>query len=259
MLKTRLIAVIIVRQGQVVQSVQFKHTNVIHYDACHAVEAFNSWDIDELIVLNVSRKSETRSEFLEVVSQISKYCFVPLSVGGWISNADYATELLRCGADKLVLNSAIVQQPELVRTLSDKFGAQCIVGSLDIKPDVDGKKCVWIDRGRQQTSLTALTWLEQAQSLGIGEVFFNSIMHDGARRGYDLATLQEICQIASVPVIAFGGVFAWQDLLDGINVGADAVAAANIFHYTELSTKKAKQFLNEHGVMVRLKSDVIQF
>ena len=120
MLKTRLIAVIIVRQGQVVQSVQFKHTNVIHYDACHAVEAFNSWDIDELVVLNVSRKSETRDNFLNVVSQISKYCFVPLSVGGWITDSDYAGELLRCGADKLVLNSVIVEQPNLVRMLSEK-------------------------------------------------------------------------------------------------------------------------------------------
>lgn len=251
MLKRRLIAVIIVRQGQVVQSVQFKHTNVIHYDAIHAVEAFNAWDIDELVLLNVSRKPESRDGFLQVVESASRYCFVPLAAGGWIGDDDYASRLLRSGADKLVLNTALADDPALVSRLSEKYGAQCIVASLDVKHDAEGKATVFVDRGRRDTGQPPAEWARRAESLGAGEILFNSVDQDGARQGYDLASLKAVCGTVSVPVIAFGGVFTWQHLLEGIQAGADAVAAANIFHYTEHSTKKAKTYLLEHGVNVR--------
>lgn len=251
MLKKRLIAVIIVRQGQVVQSVQFKHTNIIHYDAVHAVEAFNSWDVDELVLLNVSRKEESQEEFLRVVENTSKYCFIPLAAGGWINNAEYAGRLLRSGADKLVLNTALADKPELVIELSNRYGAQCIVASMDAKRSTGGKPTVWVDRGRRDTGLVPEDWARHAQTLGAGEIFFNSIDHDGARKGYDLESLPRICNAVSIPVIAFGGVFEWDHLLAGINAGVDAVAAANIFHYTEHSTKKAKSYLIGHGVDIR--------
>ncbi len=251
MLKKRLIAVIIVRLAQVVQSVRFKHTNVIHYDAVHAVEAFNNWDVDEIILLNVSRKEESQEEFLRVVENTSKYCFIPLAAGGWINNAEYASRLLRSGADKLVLNTALAEKPELVTELSSRYGAQCIVASMDTKRSENGNPTVWVDRGRQDTGCPPEDWARHAQSLGAGETLFNSIDHDGARKGYDLETLHGICNAISIPVIAFGGVFEWDHLLAGIKAGADAVAAANIFHYTEHSTKKAKSYLIRHGVDIR--------
>ena len=251
MLKHRLVAVIIVREDQVVQSVRFKHTNVIHYDAIHAVEAFNAWDIDELVLLNVSRNAESREIFLKVVESASRYCFVPLAAGGWIEDDGYASRLLRSGADKLVINTALADNPALVTRLSDKYGAQCIVASIDVKHSANGEASVVIDRGCRDTGQSPAAWAKQAEALGAGEIFFNSVDHDGARQGYDLTSLKAVCEAVSVPVIAFGGVFTWQHLLDGIEAGADAVAAANIFHYTEHSTKKAKIYLLEHGVNVR--------
>ena len=251
MLKTRLIAVLILRDGQVVQSVRFKHTNVIHYDAVHAVECFNKWAIDEIVMLNVSRDAASRQGFLDTVGRISAQCFVPLSAGGWVTDMDYARALLANGADKLVLNTALADDPDLVTDLARRFGRQCIVASMDVKRDAEGRAWVMVDRGARATGVDPVTWLRRAEALGAGEILFNSVDHDGARKGYDLESLRAICAAASVPVIAFGGVFTWDDLLRGIEAGADAVAVANLFHYTEHSTRKAKRHLVQSGVAVR--------
>ena len=122
MLKKRLIAVLILRNGQVVQSVRFKHTNVIHYDPVHAIEAFNKWATDEIVVLNVSRDSSKMNEFSDIIARISRECFVPLSAGGWITNEEYAEKLLRSGADKLVVNTILRDNPALVSSLSKRYG-----------------------------------------------------------------------------------------------------------------------------------------
>ena len=251
MLKKRLIAVLILRDGQVVQSIRFKHTNVIHYDPVHAMEAFNKWSVDEIVLLNVSRGSESREAFAQAVEQVSRHCFVPLSVGGWITDAAYARHLLSKGADKLVLNTAFAEDPELVQTLSRRFGKQCIVASIDVKRDEAGTAKVTVDRGARLLDEEPVAWARRAQELGAGEIFFNSVDHDGARKGYDIASIKAIAGSVDIPVIAFGGVFTWSHLLAGIEAGADAVAAANIFHYTEQATRKAKSFLAAAGVPVR--------
>ncbi len=251
MLKKRLIAVLILRDGQVVQSIRFKHTNVIHYDPVHAMEAFNKWSVDEIVLLNVSRHADSRAAFAQAVEHVSRHCFVPLAVGGWISDAAYARELLSRGADKLVLNTAFADDPELVRTLSRRFGRQCIVASSDVKRDEADAARVAVDRGGRVMAEDAVSWALRAQELGAGEIFFNSIDHDGARKGYDLETIRAVTAAVDVPLIAFGGVFTWSHLLAGIEAGADAVAAANIFHYTEQATRKAKTFLANAGVPVR--------
>lgn len=251
MLKKRLIAVLILRDGQVVQSVRFKHTNVIHYDPVHAVECFNKWAVDEIVMLNVSPGAESRDGFLEAVGRISKECFVPLAAGGWITDMDYARALLANGADKLVLNTLFADDPERVTAMSRRFGRQCIVCSLDVRRDADGRVEVVVDRARRATGVDHVAWARRAVELGAGEIFFNSVDHDGARKGYDLATLGELCRAVNVPVIAFGGVFGWDHLVDGLKAGADAVAVANQFHYTEHSTRKAKRHLVQSGVAVR--------
>jgi cyclase len=251
MLKKRLIAVLILRDGRVVQSVRFKHTNVIHYDPVHAVECFNKWAVDEIVMLNVSPSPDSRQDFLEAVGRISEECFVPLSVGGWITDGDYARALLSKGADKLVLNTLFADDPDLVTALSRRFGRQCIVASMDVKRGEAGEAQVMVDRGRRATGVAPVAWAQRAETLGAGEIFFNSMDHDGARKGYDLETLGAVCRAVSVPVIAFGGVFTWNHLLDGLKAGADAVAVANQFHYTEHSTRKAKRYLVQSGVAVR--------
>lgn len=251
MLKKRLIAVLILRDGQVVQSIRFKHTNVIHYDPVHAMEAFNKWSVDEIVLLNVSRGADSRDGFAQSVEHVSRHCFVPLSVGGWITDAGYARGLLARGADKLVLNTAFADDPPLVQTLARRFGKQCIVASIDVKRDAAGAARVAVDRGQRLLDEEPAAWARRARDLGAGEIFLNSVDHDGARKGYDLDSLRAVAAAVDLPVIAFGGVFTWSHLLAGIEAGAEAVAAANIFHYTEQATRKAKSFLANAGVPVR--------
>lgn len=251
MLKKRMIAVLILRDGQVVQSVRFKHTNVIHYDPVHAMEAFNKWSVDEIVMLNVSPKPSSVVQFIKIVDRISRECFVPLSVGGWITTEEIAARMLASGADKLVLNTAFVKQPDLVRSLSKKYGQQCIVASIDVKRLENGAVKVITDRATQMLDCSGDEWARRCVELGAGEIFFNSVDHDGARRGYDLDGLRAICSSVDVPVIAFGGVMLWKHLGQGFDAGAGAVAAANVYHYKEQATRAAKSFLASKGYNVR--------
>ena len=251
MLKKRFIAVLIINGQNVVQSVRFKHTNAIHYNAVNAIECFNKWAVDEIIILNVSRENNSKFEFLKTIKNICKKCHVPVSVGGWIDDGEYAKQLFFCGADKIVLNTPFYLNPGLCTDLSLKFGQQSIIGSIDIKK-TNNEPHAWVDRGRKNTLVKPDTWAKKIQHLGAGEIFFNSIDHDGARKGYDNETLNKVCRNVSIPVIAFGGVFNWQHLLEGFDSGADAVAVANQLHYTEHSARKAKKFLIEHGINVRV-------
>lgn len=251
MLKTRVIAVIIIRDGGVVQSVKFRHTNVIHYDAFHAVEMFNRWAVDEMMLINVSREINSQSRFLDILKHVSSTCFVPLSVGGWITTEDYGRALIENGADKLVLNTAFYESPQLVKTLSRRFGVQCIVGSVDVVAGSDGRSVIAVNRGQQQIEQPPDLWAAKMVKMGAGEIFFNSIAFDGNRKGYDLTNLEKVCQAVDVPVIAFGGVFSWKHMEQGLDAGADAVAAANIFHYKEHATKQAKRYLAGKGFSIR--------
>lgn len=250
MLKKRVIAVVIIRDGGVVQSEGFKHTHVIHSDAFHAVEAFNRWAVDEIILLNVSLSRKSRTDFLAIVERVSKTCFIPLTVGGWIDTEEYGAKLIENGADKLIINTAWELNVAVPRCLSQRFGKQCIVASIDVK-SINGKKEVHIDRGRQHLKLSPLYWAQHCIKNGAGEVFINNIEHDGLRKGYDLETITLLAQGISVPVIAFGGVFNWEHMAEGLDAGADAVAAANIFHYKELAAKQAKRYLARKGFNLR--------
>lgn len=251
MRKIRLVAILVVREGQVVQSVKFKHTNVIHSDPIHAMDCFNRWDVDEIVVLNVSRNVETRDDFLQLIDRISARCFVPITVGGWITDTKYASMLLRSGADKLSLNTAFHTDPVFTKQLALLYGSQCIVASIDIKSLPDGTRSVVVDRGRVDIGVSPTDWARRAVELGAGEILLNSIDHDGNRGGYDLVAVKEICRNVTVPVIAFGGVAQWNHLADGVEAGADAVAVANALHYTEHSVRKAKEFLINSGISIR--------
>lgn len=252
MLKNRLIAVLIVRDGTVVQSVQFRHTNVIHWKPLTAIDFFNTWAVDEIVVLDVSREYGDRQLFYDLLRGLSKKCFVPLAAGGWVRVPHDIHALLEAGADKVVMNTEAFRRPELIRESADIFGRQCIVVSIDTKMAGSGRREVVIDRGREATGVDPVTWALAAEAAGAGELFVNSIDHDGHRQGYDIPLLQAVTQAVHIPVIAFGGVLTWQHLVDGITLGgASAVAAANIFHYTEHSTRKAKRFMRDAGLPVR--------
>lgn len=252
MLKRRLVPVLILRDGMVVQSVQFKHTNVIHWKPLTAVDFFNKWAVDEIVILDVTRNKQNRQKFLDVVFGLSNKCFVPLTVGGWVDSLDEVLKLLRLGADKVVINTEAVRNPNLISECASVVGSQCIVVSIDVKAGDDGRYEVYIDRGREPTSLSPSEWARDAEKMGAGEIFLNCIDRDGFRQGYDLNLLKGVAAAVDIPVIAMGGVFTWQHLVDGVVIGgADAVAAANIFHYTEHSTKKAKEYMRQAGLDVR--------
>jgi cyclase len=252
MLKKRLIPVLILRDGRVVQSVQFKHTNVIHWNPVTAVDFFNAWAVDEIIILDVSRNVAQRQKFYDAVSGLSTKCFVPLSVGGWVASVEDMRKLLRIGADKVVVNTAAVRRPGLLAEGASVFGSQCIVVSIDARRNPEGRREVYVDRGREATGLDPVAWAQTAVAHGAGELLVNSIDHDGNRGGYDLELVRSVAEAVDVPVIAFGGVFTWDHLVRGVvEAKADAVAAANIFHYTELSTRRAKDHLRQAGIDVR--------
>lgn len=252
MLKHRLIPNIILNNGNIVQSVNFKHTNVIG-NAITAVDFFNSWAVDEIIILDVSRSTDYRKNFHKIIMGLSKRCFIPLAVGGWIRDIKEIQQLLQEGADKVLINSEAVKNPDFIKECTRIFGSQCIVISVDVMKNNSNQYEVFVDRGRQGTGLNPVDWVKELEKLGTGEILLTSIDHDGTRIGYDLKLLQEVCTNVTIPVITFGGVGKWEHFVDGIKIGkADAVSAANIFHFSEHSTFNAKEFMIKSGLNVRI-------
>jgi len=251
MLKHRLVPNIILNNGNIVQSVNFNHTNVIG-NAITAIDFFNSWAVDEIIILDVSRTADNRTKFHKIISGLSKRCFIPLTVGGWIKNVPEIHQLLKEGADKVSINTEAVLNPDFITESSRVFGSQCITVSIDVKNNESGDYEVFIDRGKEATGLNPIDWAKQVQKLGAGVILLTSIDFEGGREGYEIKLLQKVCENVTIPVIAFGGVGKWQHFVDGIKIGkADAVSAANIFHYTEHSTYEAKKFMENAGINVR--------
>ena len=251
MVRDRLVAVIIVKDGVVVQSEQFRHPNVIHYDAKHAVEAFSNWNVDEIVLLNISHKSESHEKFLELLKSVASVCMVPLSVGGNIKTFENGLDLIRNGADKLVINTLFNTQPEIISKLSAHFGKQCIVASIDVKSTGELRPQVFVDKGRVNTGFELSYWIKYCEQYGAGEIFLNNIDHDGMRHGYDLASLKECVKCTNLPIIIFGGASQNKHFEDGLDAGASAVAAANMWHYTEMATKRVKKYLIQNGYNFR--------
>jgi len=252
-LKKRLVPVLILRHGQVVQSLRFQHTNIIHQKASIAVEYFNRWAADEIVVLDVSPDLSARPAFHEAVQELSTRCFVPLTVGGWVTSVAEARALLRAGADKIAINSEALRRPAFLGECARIFGRQCVVAAIDVRMRQASRAYeVYGERGRTPTGLSPAPWAREAQEIGAGEIFLTSIDRDGSRQGYDLELIRAVVEAVDVPVIAFGGVSTWQHLVDGILAGkADAVSAANVFHYTENSARKAKDYMRRAGIEVR--------
>lgn len=251
MVKKRLIANLVWRNGMIVQSINFKLTNVIG-NAITAVDFFNSWAIDEIVLLDVSRTKEYREDFLRVVRELSKRCFVPLTAGGWVESTSDIRELLLCGADKVSINTQAFEIPEFITEAAKMFGNQCVVVSIDARRGPDGLHEVIIGRGRKATGTSVVEWAKKAEEHNAGEILLTSIDNDGGRNGYDLNLIRSVTSAVKIPVIAFGGVGRWEHLVEGITIGgAEAVAAANIFHYVEHSTKLAKEYLVQQGVDTR--------
>ena len=253
MTKNRLIASLLVYNGNVVQTRKFKRTNMVG-SALTAVDFFNCWTVDEIIVLEISYSDTFIDRFINIVENLSKRCFVPLTVGGKIRDLELVKRYTRAGADKVVLNTQAVSNPELITKISNEFGSQCVVISIDgiCNAEMPCGYEVVTNNGKDRTQLDVLNWAKEAVERGAGEIMINSLDHDGDKRGFDLNLTRLVSDGVKVPVIAFGGAGKWEDFVDAIRKGhADASAAGNIFHYTEHSTKKAKEFMEKAGIPVR--------
>ncbi len=263
MLKIRLIPVVLMRNGMVVQSKGFSRYQALG-NASTIVGRLSNWSADELIYLDISREAKydlrredlnypNRAEFEEIMVDIAKNCFMPLTVGGGIRTLDQVRQRLKAGADKVSVNSQAFRDPGFISAAAREFGSQCVVVSIDVRGvEGSGGWEVFIDGGKTATKKTAVEWAREVESAGAGEILLNSIDRDGMRRGYDIELIRAVTDAVRIPVIALGGVGEWTHFQEAIESGgARAVAAANIFQYTENSVHLAKTFLHKQGIDVR--------
>jgi cyclase len=251
MLKIRVIPCLDVRDGRVVKGVQF----VSLRDAGDPVEQARAYDeagADELMFLDITASHEGRAAILDVVSRTAEVCFMPLSVGGGVRSVEDARRLLRAGADKVAINTAAVENPELISACADAFGSQAVVVAIDAKRVESGGWRVFTYGGRRDTGLDVEAYAARAEALGAGEILLTSMDRDGARTGYDLELLAAVSGAAGVPVIASGGAGNVGHMVDAVTLGrADAVLAASVFHFGDLTIGETKAAMAAAGLPVR--------
>jgi len=251
MLKTRLIGVLIIRNGIVVQSIGFKDYLPVGSPAI-AVDYLNRWGIDEIVMLDIDATPSARKPMVEELADYSKHCQVPLTVGGGISKIKDIEQIIRKGADKVVINSAAVGKPELISEGARLFGSQCIVGSMDARFLGNGGYETFTCSGKKPSGFTAAEHARFLEDNGAGEIFLNSIDRDGSKKGYDLELIRLVVESVRIPVIVCGVVDHPEHFASAMQHGVSAVAAANFFHYTEHSAIIAKRYLESTGTRLRL-------
>ena len=252
MIKVRVIPCLDVKDGRVVKGVQFLSLRDAG-DPVEQAQAYDAAGADELMFLDITASHEGRRPIHEVIARTAAVCFMPLSVGGGIRSVEDARALLLSGADKISVNTAAVEDPDLIARCADAFGSQCVVAAIDAKQVEDGRWRVFTYGGRRDTGLDALDYARLAVAKGAGEILLTSMDRDGSKTGYDTALTRRVSEAVSVPVIASGGAGTTRDLVNGVKQGrADAVLAASIFHFGEITIGEAKAALDAAGVPVRL-------
>jgi cyclase len=251
-LKVRVIPCLDVKDGRVVKGVQF----VSLRDAGDPVEQAQAYDAagaDELMFLDITASHEGRRPIHEVIARTAEVCFMPLSVGGGVRSVETARALLLSGADKISVNTAAVENPDLLSALADAFGAQAVVAAIDAKQVAPGRWNVFTYGGRNDTGIDAVEYAALAMQKGAGEILLTSMDRDGAKSGYDNPLLRAVSSAVTVPVIASGGAGNAAHMVEAVKAGgADAVLAASIFHFGEVGIGEAKQALADAGLPVRI-------
>jgi len=251
MLTKRIIPCLDVMEGRVVKGMNFVNLK----DAGGPVEnakAYEEQMADELTFLDITASHEARKTIVHVVEEVANEVFMPLTVGGGIRSLEDIREILLAGADKVTINTAGVERPEIITEASEMFGSQCICVAIDAKAKGGGFE-VYTYGGRRPTGVDAIAWARKAEALGAGEILLTSMDRDGTKIGYDIPLTRAVSEAVTIPVIASGGVGTLEHLYEGLVEGkADAVLAASIFHYREYSVEEAKKYLKARGVPVRL-------
>jgi cyclase len=253
MLTKRIIPCLDVTAGRVVKGTKFLELR----DAGDPVEcavAYNNQGADELVFLDITATSDNRGTMVDVVARTAERCFMPLTVGGGIRSVADMKQMLQAGADKVSVNSAAVYDPMLINRGAETFGSQCIVVAIDAKRNGDGTWRVYTAGGRTPTELDAVAWAREAAERGAGEILLTSMDADGTKAGYDIALYQAVNAAVNIPVIASGGAGTVDHMVEVLEAGrADAVLAASIFHFGEMTVGEVKRCLAERGVLVRLR------
>lgn len=251
MLAKRIIPCLDVRQGRVVKGKRFEEIADVD-DPVVLADRYCKEGADELVFYDITASAEDRGIFEDVVRRVSKVVNIPLTVGGGIASVEDFTRVLMAGADKVSVNTAAVRRPELIREAALKFGAQCVVLSVDVSKTGPERWEVVVKGGRESTGVSALEWIKQGVALGAGEVVVNSIDQDGVRKGYDVEFLKQVTSAVKVPVIASGGAGALEHFEEAARVAdVDGILAASVFHYGDISIGDLKAYLHEKGIAVR--------
>ena len=252
MITKRIIPCLDVRDGRVVKGVNFSGLRDVSSPVSLA-EFYSECGADELVFYDITASCEDRSLFTDILRQTAERVFIPLTVGGGIRKLDDFDRVLKCGADKVSVNSGAIANPDLIYHAAKKYGDQCVVLSVDMKR-VDGVFHVFAKGGREDTGIEAIEWIKRGVANGAGEIVVNSIDTDGVKQGFDLEMLDAVCQVVNVPVIASGGAGCMQDFVTLFQTlpKVDAGLAASIFHFGEVDIKELKQTLAKENINVRL-------
>lgn len=252
MITKRIIPCLDVKDGRVVKGVNFQGLN----DVSSPIELgkyYSDNGADELVFYDITASAEGRALFTDILKKVAETTFIPLTVGGGINTLEDFDRVLKCGADKVSVNSGAIKNPNFIAQAAQKYGDQCVVLSVDVKR-VDGKFTVFAKGGRENTGMDAIEWIKKCVALGAGEVVVNSIDTDGVKQGFDLEMLEAVCDAVSVPIIASGGAGSMEDFVTLFKElpKVDAGLAASIFHFGEVNIKELKERLAKENIPMRL-------
>lgn len=250
MLKVRVIPTLLWKNFGLVKGVGFNSWRRIG-SVLPAVKVFNTRQVDELVILDINATEEDRGPDFEMVGEIAHECFVPLTIGGGITNIAQIRKLLQLGADKVSINSSAFKNPDLITEAANKFGTQCVVASIDAVEGVQGKYYCATHAGKEFTQTEVVEWAVKMEEKGAGEILLTDVKLDGTMQGYNQALIREVAAAVSIPVIASGGAGKLDDFTEAIANGASALAAASLFQFTELTPLEIKRYLHSQHIPVR--------
>ena len=252
MITKRIIPCLDVKDGRVVKGVNFLGLADVS-SPVKLAKFYSANGADELVFYDITASSDGRALFTDILTEVAKQVFIPLTVGGGINTVDDFDRVLKCGADKVSVNSGAIRNPELIKEAAEKYGNQCVVLSVDVKR-VDGVFTVFAKGGRENTGIEAIEWIKRCVALGAGEVVVNSIDTDGVKGGFDIELLKLVCEAVNVPVIASGGAGSMNDFTELFKSipDIDAGLAASVFHFGEIQINDLKEELRNNGITVRL-------
>jgi len=247
----RIIPCLDVKDGRVVKGVNFVGLKDAG-DPVEVAKRYNNEGADEITFLDITASHENRDTIVDIVKDVAKEVFIPLTVGGGIRKLDDIYKLLNVGCDKVSINSSAIATPNLINNGAKRFGSQCIVVAIDVKKVEDGSYHVFVKGGREDTGLDALEWAKEVYDRGAGEILLTSMDADGTKAGFELNITKQVSSLVDIPVIASGGAGTMEHMKEAFDHGAQAALAASIFHFREIDIMDLKHYLNDNGIPVRI-------